>query len=169
MNILIAIFSFVLLLLCLFTLLVVMVQKPKGDGGMGAALGGGSMEAAFGAETGSLLTRVTIFAVIAFFILTFALYLGNLGAREAAMADEGQNRLRGIVDESASPGSGANPDTDSALQQMLQIGEEETNDAPAQADDAAGGVAEGVEDTAEGLLSESGEAAEEAVQENTNP
>ena len=93
MNILIAIFSFVLILLCLFTILVVMVQKPKGDGGMGAALGGGSMEAALGAETGSLLTKITRTAAIAFFVLTFILYLGNIAVNKAKEEENNETLL----------------------------------------------------------------------------
>lgn len=164
MNILIAIFSFVLLLLCLFTLLVVMVQKPKGDGGMGAALGGGSMEAAFGAETSSLLTRITIYSVIGFFVLTFALYLGNLGTRHAAMTDEGQNRLSDIVDESAAE-TGAGSDTDSALQQLLQIGNESADQAEGAAAEAADTGTDNLEDAA----TEAAKEAEEAAPAVPNP
>jgi preprotein translocase subunit SecG len=122
MTILIAIFSFVLVLLCLFTLLVVMVQKPKGDGGMGAALGGGSMEAALGAETSSLLTRITIYAVIGFFLLTFSLYLGNIYSKKGATEEENESLLSEIVDETAADASNA-PEANSALQQVLQLNE----------------------------------------------
>ncbi len=122
MTILIAIFSFVLVLLCLFTLLVVMVQKPKGDGGMGAALGGGSMEAALGAETSSLLTKITIYAVIGFFLLTFSLYLGNIYAKKGATEEGNESLLSEIVDETAADASNA-PEANSALQQVLQLNE----------------------------------------------
>ena len=122
MTIIIAIFSFVLVLLCLFTLLVVMVQKPKGDGGMGAALGGGSMEAALGAETSSLLTRITIYAVIGFFVLTFGLYLGNLSSMKGETEEGRESILREIVDEAAAEASNA-PEAESALQQILQLSE----------------------------------------------
>lgn len=120
MNILIALFSFALVLLCLFTLLVVMVQKPKGDGGLGAALGGGSMEAAFGAETGSLLQKITIYSVIGFFVLTFMLYLGNLASTKGAKAQSGESLLSEIVDEASNgdTSTGVTPDA-AALQQIL--------------------------------------------------
>ena len=131
MNILIALFSFVLIILCLFTLMVVMVQKPKGDGGMGAALGGGSMEAALGAETGSLLTKITIYAVIGFFVLTFALYLGNLASKKSVEAESNESLLSEIVDETAAEDSGTSGlTTDSTLQQVIQATETET--APAE-------------------------------------
>ena len=101
MNILIALLSLILILLCLFTLLVVMVQKPKGDGGMGAALGGGAMEAALGAETGSLLTKITRTAVISFFGLTFILYLINIASNKRIAAEASKNLLSEIAAESA--------------------------------------------------------------------
>ena len=48
MSIVLGILTFVLILVSLFIVLVVLAQKSK-DGGMGAALGGGAAEAAFGA------------------------------------------------------------------------------------------------------------------------
>jgi len=78
MSILIGIFTFVLILISFFLILVVLAQKAKTDGGMGAAMGGGMAEAAFGAETGNVLSKSTINAAIAFFIISFGLYLGQV-------------------------------------------------------------------------------------------
>lgn len=88
MSIVIGIFTFVLILLSLFLVLVVLAQKAK-DGGVGAALGGGATEAAFGAETGNVLSKATINGAIAFFVLTFLLYLGHIyqRGRPAAAGD----------------------------------------------------------------------------------
>ena len=83
MSIVIGILTFVLILLSLFIVRGVLAQKSK-DGGVGAALGGGAAEAAFGAETGNVLSRATINASIAFFILSFALYLGHIYQRKHA-------------------------------------------------------------------------------------
>ncbi|MCX6950911.1 MAG: preprotein translocase subunit SecG [Verrucomicrobia bacterium] len=77
MSIVLGILTFILILVSLFIVLVVLAQKSK-DGGMGAALGGGAAEAAFGAETGNVLSRSTIYAAILFFVLAFALYLGRI-------------------------------------------------------------------------------------------
>jgi preprotein translocase subunit SecG len=88
MSIVIGILTFVLILLSLFIVLVVLAQKSK-DGGVGAALGGGATEAAFGAETGNVLSRATINASIAFFILSFALYLGHIYQRKQAATTGG--------------------------------------------------------------------------------
>jgi len=78
MTILLGIATFVLILTSVFLILLVLAQKAKSDGGMGAAMGGGMTEATFGAETGNVLTKATINAAIVFFILSFALYLGRI-------------------------------------------------------------------------------------------
>ncbi|MBW8782811.1 MAG: preprotein translocase subunit SecG [Verrucomicrobia bacterium] len=90
MSILIGIFTFVLLLVSVFLVLVVLAQKAKADGGMGAALGGGATEAAFGADTGNVLTGLTIKAAIAFFVLCFGLYLGQIYVVKHKKTEGGQ-------------------------------------------------------------------------------
>jgi preprotein translocase subunit SecG len=88
-NILIWLFTAVLILVSVFLVLVVLAQKAKTDGGMGAALGGGATEAAFGADTGNVLTKLTINAAILFFVLTFGLYLANIYAAKHKKSSEG--------------------------------------------------------------------------------
>ena len=80
MSILLGILTFVLILVSIFLVLVVLMQKSK-DGGMGAALGGGAAEAAFGADTSNVLTQATKYSAILFFVLAFTLYLGRLYER----------------------------------------------------------------------------------------
>ena len=88
MSIFLNLLTAALILISFFLILVVLAQKAK-DGGMGAALGGGAAEAAFGAETGNVLTRSTIFAAVLFFVLAFTLYLGRIYERKHAAADAG--------------------------------------------------------------------------------
>jgi preprotein translocase subunit SecG len=90
MSILIGIFTFVLILVSVFLVLVVLAQKAKTDGGMGATLGGGATEAAFGADTGNVLTKATINAAILFFVLTFGLYLSHIYVSKHQKSSEGQ-------------------------------------------------------------------------------
>lgn len=84
MSILLGILTFVLILISLFLVIIVLAQKAKNDGGMGAAMGGGMAEAAFGADTSNVLSKLTINASIAFFVLAFALYLGRIYQRTHA-------------------------------------------------------------------------------------
>jgi preprotein translocase subunit SecG len=88
MSILLGILTFVLILVSIFLVLVVLMQKSK-DGGMGAALGGGAAEAAFGADTSNVLTQATKYSAIIFFVLAFALFLGRLYERTHATAAAG--------------------------------------------------------------------------------
>jgi preprotein translocase subunit SecG len=78
MSILLDIATVVLLLTSFILILLVLAQKAKSDGGMGAAMGGGMAEATFGADTGNVLSKATINASIVFFVLSFALYLGRI-------------------------------------------------------------------------------------------
>lgn len=80
MSILIGILTFVLILVSIFLVLVVLAQKSK-DGGIGAALGGGATEAAFGADTTNVLTKATKYSAILFFALALALYMGRIYER----------------------------------------------------------------------------------------
>ena len=77
LHVFINIFTFVLVVVSVFLVLLVLMQKAKSDAGV-AAMGGGGMESAFGAEAGNVLSGATIKAAIAFFVLSFALYLGHI-------------------------------------------------------------------------------------------
>jgi len=82
MSILIGILTFILILISVFLVLIVLAQKAKSDGGMGSAMGGGMAEAAFGADTTNVLSKLTINAAIAFFVLAFVLYLARIHQRK---------------------------------------------------------------------------------------
>jgi preprotein translocase subunit SecG len=86
MSIVLGILTFVLIITSIFLILVVLAQKDKSGGGVGAALGGGMTEAAFGADTNNVLTKMTINATIVFFVLSFVLYLGHIYMRSHAGA-----------------------------------------------------------------------------------
>ena len=64
---------------CLFLVLLVLVQLPKKEAGMGQAFGGGATDALFGAGSGNVLTKVTKWAAGIFFGLAILLtVLGNV-------------------------------------------------------------------------------------------
>jgi preprotein translocase subunit SecG len=78
MSILLGVGTFLLIVNSIILVLLVLMQKTKSDGGMGAAFGGGVAEATFGAETTNVLSKATIYAAIVFFVLSFTLYLGRV-------------------------------------------------------------------------------------------
>jgi len=67
MSILLGILTFILIIVSVLLVLLVLMQKSKSDGGVGAALGGGMTESAFGADTNNVLSKTTINATIVFF------------------------------------------------------------------------------------------------------
>jgi preprotein translocase subunit SecG len=76
MSFLIGLLTFVLVLICLAVILLVLIQLPKKEAGVGVAFGGGATDALFGAGSGTVLTKATKYAAIAFFGL--ALLVGML-------------------------------------------------------------------------------------------
>lgn len=76
-------FALVLALVSLFAVLVILMQRPSTNAGMGAALGGGAAESAFGGDAANILSKLTYSLITLFFIISFGLYLvflanGNL-------------------------------------------------------------------------------------------
>lgn len=78
-DILISFLTFVLIIISLFMVLVILMQRANSNAGMGSAFGGGVTESAFGAETTNVLTRATKWSAFAFFLLALSLYLLYMG------------------------------------------------------------------------------------------
>ena len=73
-----------LILLCLVVVLLIMIQRTSG--GMGSALGGGAADQVLGAGSAAQLTKMTVWFIFGYFILSFALYA--FYQNEAGGADE---------------------------------------------------------------------------------
>ncbi len=95
MSLVIGILTLVLVLTSVFLVFVVLMQRAKSDSGMGAAMGGGSMESTFGAETNNVLSNATIKAAIIFFVVSFLLYLSHV--YQSKHRDAAENRLPTVV------------------------------------------------------------------------
>ena len=63
----------VLVIDCVLLVLLVLVQLPKKEAGMGQAFGGGATDALFGAGSGNVLTKMTKWGAGIFFALSIAL------------------------------------------------------------------------------------------------
>jgi preprotein translocase subunit SecG len=70
-----------LFLVCILVVLVILMQRPSANAGMGSALGGGAAETVFGGESANVLSKMTTALTVILFILSFGLYLGFV-ARE---------------------------------------------------------------------------------------
>jgi len=102
----IGLLTVVLVLDCLFLLLLILIQLPKKEAGLGQAFGSGTTDALFGAGSGTALTKVTKYAAVIFFVLTFLLAILNA---QRSKAERG-GRLRQAV-EKANKTAPAQPTT----------------------------------------------------------
>lgn len=73
MIFLIGILTVLLVVDALLLILLVLIQLPKKEAGAGLAFGGGATDALFGAGSGNVLTKITKFATVAFFVLVVGL------------------------------------------------------------------------------------------------
>lgn len=101
MSIVIGILTFILVVTSLFLVLIVLMQRAKTDGGIGAAMAGGATESAFGAETTNVLSGATIKAAVVFFVLSFGLYLANISQSKHHAA--GDTKLPTVSAPAATP------------------------------------------------------------------
>ncbi|HEY0457367.1 MAG TPA: preprotein translocase subunit SecG [Verrucomicrobiae bacterium] len=69
----ITLLTVILVLDCLVLMLLVLVQLPKKEAGMGQAFGGAATDALFGAGSGNALTKMTQYATGIFFVLTLTI------------------------------------------------------------------------------------------------
>ena len=76
-----------LILISLFLILIILMQRPSANSGMGAAMGSGMTESAFGAEASNVLTRGTVYAAIGFFVFSFGLYLASIYRTKPSIDD----------------------------------------------------------------------------------
>jgi preprotein translocase subunit SecG len=88
----VGILTFILIVDCLFLMLLVLVQLPKKEAGLGQAFGGGATDALFGAGSGNALTKLTKYATGIFFVLTLSLSI--LHAQQAKSKRSGLEALR---------------------------------------------------------------------------
>jgi preprotein translocase subunit SecG len=76
MSFIVGLLTVVMVVNCGLLILLVLIQLPKKDAGAGLAFGGGAADALFGAGSGNVLTKITKWAVVFFFVL--ALFLGYM-------------------------------------------------------------------------------------------
>ncbi len=121
-TLLISLLTLVLLLISAFVVLIVLMQKTSQSGGMGAALGGGAAESAFGSETNNILTKGTIYGIIAFFLVALGLYL--LYQAQAADKIEEVDMSTFLTSQEAAP-------TAETVTQVVEAGDGETAETEA--------------------------------------
>ena len=75
MNIVIILLSFILVVSSLFLILLVLVQLPKKEAGLGQAFGSSTTDALFGPGSGNMLTKMTKWTAGIFFSLVILIWI----------------------------------------------------------------------------------------------
>ena len=86
----------VMVLDCVFLVLLVLVQLPKKEAGMGQAFGGAATDALFGAGSGNVLTKATKWGAGLFFGLAIALTV--MGSYKTPSGG-GASRLQNLINQ----------------------------------------------------------------------
>ncbi len=111
----------------LFMVLIILMQKAKSDGGMGAAMGGGAAESAFGAETNTVLRKATIYCSVIFFVLSFGIYLAHQHQRYQAETPRGLEQIT-PTDEPEGAGETGGEDFEGFFREAPQLSDPEESD-----------------------------------------
>jgi len=102
---LIVLLTVLLVIDCLFLVLLVLVQLPKKEAGLGQAFGSGTTDALFGAGSGNALTKLTKYFTAGFFILTL-----SLSILKAQQVKSGRSGLERAMEKAAASESATVPE-----------------------------------------------------------
>lgn len=94
----------VLVLVCLLMVLVILMQRSKQEG-IGAAFGAGMTESVFGADTGNILSKTTVWCAVLFFAIT--LTLSAIAAKKYRSGAAGLSQVAHDAAKAMTPPPGA--------------------------------------------------------------
>lgn len=103
MAILAGFLTFVLVLNCLLLILLVLIQLPKKEAGVGAAFGTGTTDVLFGAGSGNALTKITKVSATIFLGISLILSVVNTAraSRDGRSVAEQLQKLQGTAPQTA--------------------------------------------------------------------
>jgi preprotein translocase subunit SecG len=104
MAFLIGLLTFALVLVCLAMILLVLIQLPKKEAGIGVAFAGAATDALFGAGSGNVLTKATKYAAVAFFVLALI-----VGVMQKLSHSKKSDEFRLKADQAAQTAPAAQP------------------------------------------------------------
>jgi preprotein translocase subunit SecG len=117
-SLFIGLLTIVLVLNCLLLVLLVLIQLPKKEAGLGMAFGGSAADALFGAGSGTVISRWTKYSTASFLILSLVLsVMRNHQARAVGrnIASELERQARPAAAATAAPLTLTNPAATPAL------------------------------------------------------
>ncbi len=109
MGLLLGVLTFILVVDCLLLILLILIQLPKKEAGIGTAFGGSATDALFGAGSGTALTKITRYAATIFLVLAMGLsVMHGHRARQSALDPEGIARRARAAAQQAGPATPTN-------------------------------------------------------------
>jgi protein translocase SecG subunit len=99
-------------------ILLILIQLPKKEAGLGQAFGGAATDALFGAGSGNALTKMTKYATVIFFGATLLLSVVNAQAwksKKGSLEQRLQRAAREIVPVAATPAPAAAPQAETPV------------------------------------------------------
>ena len=102
------ILTVLLVLDCVVLGLLILIQLPKKDAGVGVAFGSGATDALFGAGSGNALTKLTKYTATAFFIMVIALQLMKV-SQAGASTSATRRAYEKLVNQANSSGMPTTP------------------------------------------------------------
>jgi protein translocase SecG subunit len=123
MSILIWFLTVVMVLDCVLLLLLILVQLPKKDAGMGQAFGGATTDALFGAGSGNALTKMTKYSTAIFLVLTLGLSI--LNAHQKSTPSSLEEKLKKV--QASQPAPAAVPAPAAGITTITNLPAESTN------------------------------------------
>jgi preprotein translocase subunit SecG len=120
MSLIITLLTGILVIDCAILMLLILMQLPKKDAGLGQAFGASATDALFGAGSGNVLTKTTKYAAGAFFALALILSIltprANLEKRRTRALEEGLGTRPGKAQTTPAPAAPALTATTNLLQ-----------------------------------------------------
>ncbi len=77
MEFIVGLFRFILFVDCALLILLVLIQLPKKEAGLGVAFGGAATDALFGAGAGNAITKLTKWCAVFFFVLSLGIAVAD--------------------------------------------------------------------------------------------
>ncbi len=115
---LIVLLTVILVLDCLFLLLLILVQLPKKEAGLGQAFGGGATDALFGAGSGNALTKMTKYATGVFLVLTLSISI--LNAHSKVKGSNLQMNMQKLGQQPSTSGGAATTGSNAATAPLVE-------------------------------------------------
>jgi protein translocase SecG subunit len=115
MTILLVLLTVLLILDCLILGLLILIQLPKKEAGVGLAFGGGATDALFGAGSGTALSNLTKYTATAFFILVIGLSVVNNHAQNTGVSELKRALETQPAPPPSTPAPAANPGSSAAV------------------------------------------------------